>query len=170
MQKRYEGTGANLEEDNWGDCGCWSSCPVRRGFRNTTCSAWTTMGSEGTEQLPLSTHGRVIERVERGSSWWEDDTAGCPVKLRRLCPWRCSRANWIKPWAAWTDLTADLSLGRALGWRPPEVSSKWNDPVILCYSTTMLSSASHTVEEFRWAVFQLHLKDWGIGPGDDQSW
>lgn len=80
--KKDEGAGANLEEDSWGSW-CWSTFPGRRGFRNTTCSAWTTMGFEGTKQLPLSTHGRVIEHVQRDSSWWEDET-------QQVAQWSCA--------------------------------------------------------------------------------
>lgn len=39
------------------------------------CSAWTTIAFEGTEQLPLSTCGRVMSTWSgalHSDAWWED--------------------------------------------------------------------------------------------------
>lgn len=43
-----------------------------------------------------------------------------------LHPWGFSRPSWAKPWATWSELTADPAHCRRLDWRHPKVPSRLN--------------------------------------------
>ena len=51
-----------------------------------------------------------------------------------LHPRRFSSRNWMKPWAAWSDLRVDCAVSRRLDQRPPEVPSSLSYPVVLWFT------------------------------------
>lgn len=64
----------------------------------------------------------------------------CPGRLCHLRPWRFSKPNWIKPWAAWFDPRTELFWAR--GW----TGTSWGDfqPGLSCDPMSQKSYFPHT--------------------------
>lgn len=58
---------------------------------------------------------------KKAFSWWGQLNTGshCPERLCCHHPGMFSRCSWIKPWATWSAVTADLAVSRMLDWRLP---------------------------------------------------
>ena len=79
------------------------------------------------EGLDWMSGGSLSQRV-----WWGAGT-GCPERLWMLCPWRCSRPDWMGSWASWSST-------RSSGWWPFLWQEGWNFTIL-----GVLSNPSHSV-------------------------
>jgi len=87
-------------------------------------------------------HGLLVRQTATSTSHFNQEfggggsldvsgiATGRPARLLASIPGGFSSPGRLKPWAAWSDLTADPSLSQQLDRRPPRASSPRNCPVI----------------------------------------